>query len=92
MLPLPIGPAQDVGVLGGICDMPCTFYRSRKLNGAEVSCIASDMTVELYQLGDHLYIVDGDRVRQVALPCGVELDFYMPRLDPSYSFNIKEVD
>ncbi|MDI1478672.1 hypothetical protein [Polyangium sp. y55x31] len=77
-LPPDIGPSQDLGILYQQCDM-CFASRLRKPNGAVVGCGGglATTTVQVYQLGEHLHIVDGDRVRRVPLPCGVELDFQM---------------
>jgi len=75
-LPPDIGPTQDLGILDQQCEM-CFASLLREPNGALVGCGGgiSTTTILAYQLGDHLYVVEEDHVRQVALPCGVSLDF-----------------
>lgn len=77
-LPPSIGPTQDLGILDSQC-WSCFARRLRKPNGAKVGCDVSNggRRITTYQLGDHLYVVHDDYVRQVALPCGITLDFRM---------------
>jgi len=75
-LPPTIGPSEDLGVLDAQCYI-CSATRLGKPNGAVVGCNGGlgTTTVQAYQLGDDLYVIEGDHVRRVPLPCGVALDF-----------------
>lgn len=75
VLPPAVGPSVDLGLLHGQCDM-CQAVRLDDPNGAYAQCVDS-RPMSVYQLGDHLHVVEGASVRQVPLPCGVELDFQM---------------
>jgi hypothetical protein len=74
VLPPSIARSQDLGILSAQCSGMCSA--SREINPGRIyaKCIEGG-TVEAYQLGDNLYVVEEDYVRQVPLPCGVELDF-----------------
>ncbi|MDI3289054.1 hypothetical protein [Polyangium sp. 15x6] len=76
VLPAEIAPSQDLGLLFAQCNGLCHATRWHNPNGAEVECHEGGQ-LAAYQLGNHLYVIDDEHVRQVPLPCGVELDFQM---------------
>lgn len=74
ILPPSVAPSQDLGILGAQCTGLCSA--SREINPGSIYATCDEGgKVEAYQLGDHLYVVEEDHVRQVPLPCDVDLDF-----------------
>lgn len=76
VLPPALGPSVDLGVFADQCEA-CRGGLMDEPNGVRFSCHGnwSASALLVYQLGDHLYIAEGDHIRRVPLPCGVELDF-----------------
>ncbi|MBK9262095.1 MAG: hypothetical protein IPM54_20110 [Polyangiaceae bacterium] len=74
ILPPAIAPSQDLGLLSAQCVEVCNASRDDNPRSVAASCFEGGK-VHAYQLGDSLYVVEDDRVRQVPLPCDVDLDF-----------------
>jgi hypothetical protein len=74
VLPPTVAPSQHLGRLGAQCSGPCKVGRDVNAGSVHAFCDEGG-EVHAYQLGDNLYVVEEDHVRQDPLPCGVELDF-----------------